>query len=245
METPSQNPISYPVVIPSISTSLVTPYTLKSEDPSIDQEILNLKLERLRLLEQIREFEMVNSKIEPYVEGGEKSKTEEVIMSDEELARKLVAEELEMIKKSAKTTNQVSDDFTQQMEALLQDPKITQDLSQLEKDEQFARFIEKQYSQNVNLQISEDEILARRLEAQDKVYNPSFPITPPQGKKKTPPKPTAGYITMNKTTPALRKHAVDVHNRFCPCKNTKPGSNGHIFKLHDENCSCTKLHVKD
>jgi len=246
--TPSQNPSS-PVLIPNISTSLISSSTyvlkLKSEDPSLDQEILNLKLERLRLLEQVREMEMQNSKIEPYVEGGEKSKAEEIIISDEELAKKLLAEELELVKKSAKTKDQVSDDFSQQIEALFHDPKITQDLSQLEKDEQFARFIEKQYSQNTKVQINEDELLARRLEAQEKLYSPITNIQPPKPKKKiTPPKPTVGYLSMNKTTPELRKHAVDVHSRFCPCKNTSAGYNGHLFKVHDENCSCTKLHVK-
>jgi len=246
--TPSPIPGSYPGLIPSIPTSLISSsyaYALKSEDPSIDQEILNLKLERLKLLEQIREMEMQNSKIEPYVEGGEKSKTEEVMMSDEDLARKLLAEELEMVKKSAKTKGQVSDDFTQQIEALLHDPKISQDLSQLEKDEQFARLIDKQNSQKIIHQITEDELLARRLEAQEHSLTPAKPtVGPIPNKKKTPPKQSVGYISMNKTTPDLRKHAVEVHNIYCPCKKTNPGYNGHLFKTHDEYCSCTKLHVK-
>jgi len=238
--TPSQIPGSYPGLIPSIPTSLISSsyaYVLKSEDPSIDQEILNLKLERLKLLEQIREMEMQNSKIEPYCEGGEKSKTEEVMLSDEELARKLLAEELAMIKKSAKTKGQVSDAFTQQINALLHDPKISQDLSQLEKDEQFARLIDKQNSQKIIHQITEDELLARRIEAQEHSLIPAKPTIGPASTKKkvSPPKPSVGYISMNKTTPELRKHAVDVHNNYCPCKKTTPGYNGHLFKIHDEN----------
>jgi len=242
---------------------------LKSEDPSIDEELLNLKLERLRLLEQIRELETSsigggtnsNTAVETppdstssdeysTADDASPTTTNQTSLTDEDIAKKILADELETLKKTGKTQDQLHRDISQQVETLMkQDPKFAQNLSNLEKDEKLARSLETQYLQIINSQIDEDERLARKLfEDEQKGYYTipgSSPIISHYPKKKIiPPKYILPSFQMNKTSPELRKHAVDVHNSYCPCKKVSPGNNGHIFKLHDEFCTCVKLHTK-
>jgi len=227
---------------------------LKSEDPTLDDELLNLKLERLRLLEQIRETEkMENSSLLPLLpdtpETQETSSTTGSRLTDEEFAQKLLHDELTAIKQTGKTQEQIQKAFTHQVETLLQtDPNFAQNLSNLEKDENFARLLEKQYLQNITLQIDEDERLARKLMEEDQGYAGNGSSHIPIIKKKTfVPKPTMPVqqnFQMNKTSPERRKHAIEIHNRYCSCKKITPGNNGHLFKIHDENCGCIKLHCK-
>jgi hypothetical protein len=245
---------------------------LKSEDPTLDEELLNLKLERLRLLEQIRELEIENSSLTPFQEAptetptestsseGEEEEDEETSpnsstdLTDEEFAKKLLNEELTALKQTGKTQDQIRLAITQQVETLLEhDPNFAQNLSNLEKDEQLARKLEQQYLNTISYQIEEDERLARKLEFDDTrvnsyYYTPGSPLIKkrpafiPQITTKPLPTPARKYYPMNRTSSETRKHAVDVHNRNCPCKKTTPGYNGHIFKIHDQYCSCTKLH---
>jgi hypothetical protein len=241
---------------------------LKSEDPTLDEELLNLKLERLRILEQIRELETStlvslnnNNEETPSTDtsGDEYSTAEDSspttstnTLTDEDLAKKLLADELTTLKQTGKTQEQIQRDISQQIETLMQqDPDFAQNLSNLEKDEKLARILEKQFLHNLTSQIEDDERLARKLyeEEQLSMYVPGsspVPVNTFNGKKKriSPsnfPKLPSNF-PMNKASPELRKHAVDVHNRYCTCKKISPGNNGHIFKTHDENCVCIKLH---
>jgi len=173
------------------------------------------------------------------------------------LRKKLLADELTTLKKTGKTQEQIQRDISQKVETLMQqDPEFAQNLSNLEKDEKLAKLLERQYLQKINLQIEEDERLARKLfEDEQKGYNTipgSNPANTVYGKKPRKvnfsqfPKSIfpANNFPMNKTSPELRKHAVDIHNSYCDCKKVTPGNNGHIFKLHDEYCKCIKLHPK-
>jgi hypothetical protein len=244
-------PTPFPTYNPSsqnhcFGTDSSTGLVLKSEDPGIDEELLNLKLERLRLLQQFRELE--NSSYES------NSNSVSPTLTDEDFAKILLKEEITAIKKTGKTQEQVQQEITQQVETLIQqDPDFAQNLSNLEKDEKFARLLEKQYLQTINRQIDEDETLARKLYEEEILRSGTVPGSSPvpinkfNGKKILPVKPTIPpqqYFPMNRTSPQNRKHAVEVHNRFCDCKKTSLGNNGHIFKTHDENCKCLKLHLK-
>jgi hypothetical protein len=244
---------------------------LKSEDPTLDEELLNLKLERLRLLEQIRELEIENSSLTPFQEAPTETPTESTSsegedeetspnsstdLTDEEFARKLLNEELTALKQTGKTQDQIRQAITQQVETLLeQDPNFAQNLSNLEKDEQLAKKLEQQYLNTISYQINEDERLARKLEFEDNQVNSYYYAPPPSSipiKKRTglplpfsKPLPTPvsrKYPTTTTNRTETRKHAVDIHNRNCPCKKTTPGYNGHIYKIHDQFCLCTKLH---
>jgi len=243
-----------------------TPLVLKSEDPTLDEELLNLKLERLRLLEQIRELEIENSSLTPFQEGAptetptestsseeETSPTSSVLthLTDEEFARKILNEDLAALKQTGKTQDQIRQAITQQVETLLeQDPNFAQNLSNFEKDEQLARKLEQQYLKTVNYQIEEDEKMARKLDLEENRVNSYYysPTSPTIGKKPaltTKPlrTPSGKYSPMNnRTSTETRKHAVEIHNRNCACKKTTPGYNGHIYKIHDQFCSCCKLH---
>jgi len=194
----------------------------------------------LRLLEQIRELE--NSSLS---NSEESSASGSPTLTDEDLAKNLLKEELAAIKQTGKTQEQIQQALTQKVETLMQqDPAFAQNLSNLEKDEKFARLLENQYLQTLSRQIEEDERLARQLYEDELRSGDNVPVNNLNGKKKTPPvKPiTPQFYPMNKTSADNRKHAVEIHNRFCSCKKTTPGNNGHIFKTHDENCKCQKLH---
>jgi len=253
-------------------TDSTTNLVLKSEDKSIDEELLNVKLERLRLLGQIRELETSSiggseSPVETppdttssdeysTADDASPTTTNQSSLTDEDIAKKLIADELATLKKTGKTQEQIQRDITQQVETLMkQDPKFAQNLSNLEKDENLARLIERQYLQNINFQIEQDERLARKLFEEEQngyiTIPGSNPVnnTIPGRKPRRPVIPARPVIPgnnfpMNKTSPEIRKHAVDVHNTYCNCKKVTPGNNGHIFKLHDEYCACIKLHPK-
>jgi hypothetical protein len=225
---------------------------LKSEDPTLDEELLNLKLERLRLLEQIRELEIENSSLTPFQEAppetptestsseGEEEEEEEdedtspnssTDLTDEEFARKLLNEELTALKQTGKTQDQIRQAITQQVETLLeQDPNFAQNLSNLEKDEQLARKLEQQFLNTISYQIDEDERLAKKLQNDDYRVN-SYYYTPPSSspliKKRPgliPPKPLP--------TPASRK--------FFPMNRTTSETRKHAVEIHNRNCSCKK-----
>jgi len=237
-------------------TSSSTLFALKSEDPSLDEELLNLKLERLRILEKIRDIELENSSITTFQENedpgkGESASTdtvvsppsnETVLEDDEVFAKKLLAEEIALLKKASQTEAQVHSDFNQQFEMLLNDPSVEQDISHLKKDEELARRLEQQYLNHVRLQMREDERLARTLSEQ---MNSEMPMkTPPKLPVKKNNTPQIATITMNKTSEVKRLHAIKIHNDYCNCKKLSKGNNGHIFKLHDQYCKCCILHVK-
>jgi len=227
---------------------------------------MKFKLERLSLLEKLRELETMynNEDDEDFKEFRTPGLTTEEnneddthsIEGDEAFARKLLLEEKRMISEGAKTQNRLQEDFEIGMDEILNDGKLSQDLTQLEKDARFASQLEKIFQSQQQNQIDEDEKLARYLSDQESFNNRNPPVgayTPPQtlpiGIKKKPiphrPKlPVNSIITMNKTTPQLRSHAVVVHNTYCNCRKTDAGNNGHLFKTHDQYCKCTKLHMK-
>jgi len=252
------------------SSTSTTNFSLKSEDRVLDEEIMKYKLERLSLLEKLRELETMYNNDEDSLKEEEdddlkfvtpgsspedEKKTENrshSVEDDEAFARKLLLEERRMISEGAKTQNRVQQDFESGMDEILNDGELSQDLTQLEKDAKFAAQLEKIFQSQQQNQIEEDERIARYLADQDYPNNRNtvtHPVATPKpiinNKKRRPfLKPVSGIITMNKTTPHLRSHAVVVHNNYCDCHKIDAGNNGHIFKTHDQYCNCTKLHVK-
>jgi hypothetical protein len=250
-----------------------TTFSLKSEDRELDEEIMRFKLERLSLLEKLRELEtMYNSdeeeisededNIKIFLKTDEESKEDEKtthsIEDDEAFARRLLEEERRIVSEGAKTEKKREKDFKNGMDEILNDGELSQDLSQIEKDARFAARLEKIFMAQQQNQIMEDEKLARILDEQQQpggYYNNNKNTVSPAvlprpagitpGKKKRVPKQIqTGIVTMNKTTPTLRNHAVLVHNTYCNCRKTDAGNNGHIFKTHDQYCKCVKLHMK-
>jgi hypothetical protein len=282
--TPIIPPYSYPYPTSSVleystlqnsytgyASSPSTTFSLKSEDRELDEEIMKFKLERLSLLEKLRELETMyksdeeeevaeDEDIKGFFTTDEENKEEKKtftysIEDDERLARILLEEERRIVSEDAKTKKREKD-FENGMDDILNDGELSKELSQIEKDERFAAELERIFIAQQKNQIMEDEKLARILadEEQPGYYNnnikntavPRPAGTTPGKKKRTPPKnvsPTS-IITMNKTTPALRNHAVIVHNTNCNCRKTDAGNNGHIFKIHDQFCKCVKLHMK-
>jgi hypothetical protein len=258
--------LEYSTLQNSFSTSpTTTTFSLKSEDSALDEEIMKYKLERLGLLEKLRELEtMYNDEeededfkfITPGLTTEENKECSHSIEDDEAFARKLLLEEKKMISEGAKT-QKLQEEFENGMDEILNDGELSQDLTQLEKDARFAAQLEKIFRSQQQNQIDEDERLARHLSDLENpgvaynrnTYTPPVAVPPKvtPGKKKSTrfPKPAINsIITMNKTTPTLRNHAVAVHNNFCTCRKTDAGNNGHLFKIHDQNCKCTKLHMK-
>jgi hypothetical protein len=249
----------------SPSSPPITSFSLKSEDRGLDEEIMKFKLERLSLLEKLRELEtMYNSEEEDgdfreneilvpglnMEEEGKKNSIEE----DEEFARRILLEEKKMITEGAKNQKKIAqEEFESGMDKILHDGELSQDLSQLEKDARFAAQLEEIFHAQQQNQIDEDEKLARYL-ADQEGYNTRNTVATPAGTRtpKVPPVkkipfpriPVNNIITMNKTTPQMRSHAVLVHNANCACRKTDAGNNGHLFKIHDLHCKCCKLHMK-
>jgi len=181
------------------------------------------------------------------------------IDDDEAFARKLVEEEKRMISEGAKTKNRLQEDFESGMDDILNDGDLSKELTQLEKDARFAAQLEKIFQAQQQNQIDADEKLAKLLADEENpgayknrtVLPPPVRTTPAKvpaaGTKKKNfrvPKPVVPGYQMNKTSPQLRDHAIAVHNNSCTCRNTTAGNNGHIFKIHDQYCQCTKLHMK-